>query len=625
MRPAPPPTGEKFGSEINLGALVEYRAEGGWWEAEVLDDGSAVVDPSVVLCAGSRVRITRGTGDNFDGVEGTVRGYEGGWFRVELDREIVDKRDHTPKREKNFRPKELIHLKEATADGSGGAGFAAPPAEVTAPPPPSPGASNGAPAPMITVRLLTAAAEDEAVYTVAVDELRPGWKWAAGKWAGKWAAPKVKKKAEDEAAGAAEYERVVAAWPLGTRVEVKQADEGMFGSWYAGEVVDHERDAKWGSTEFSGVVVKYDELFEGNDSEPEEGAAPPAAVPHLVNPEPAKFVRPAPADTEEAARDAWAAALKPGAAADLKFDGGWWDVEVMSISGGVEVMSGRSTSSLVFVVRSVHFDAEHTVEVDRLRPPHNWSGTGAAAGCTGAWTLRPPVNSGLANPAGDDKSKKSKKRKAPAPPPAASADAALPSPTASAAAAPSPTAAAAASAPPAPHPQVAAAGPAKAVPKELRMEHADAAFQVGAGGGKRQRKPSEKVRTDDFVPEPPAPKPKPPPKPPPKPKPEKAAAPPNAAMALWAKGARTFEDAAAPSGAPNGAPPARPPPPVRKPPPPIRKPPPAAAAPPPATAVEAEADDGDDDEGFVAPWSTDELQGFAPDAAPAAAEVDDVD
>ena len=44
---------------------------------------------------------------------------------------------------------------------------------------------------------------------------------------------------------------------------------------------------------------------------------------------------------------------------------------------------------------------------------------------------------------------------------------------------------------------------------------------------------------------------------------------------------------------------------------------------PPATAVEAEADD--DDEGFVAPWSTDELQGFAPDAAPAAAEVDDVD
>ena len=170
-------TGEKFGSEINLGALVEYRAEGGWWEAEVLDDGSAVVDPSVVLCAGSRVRITRGTGDNFDGVEGTVRGYEGGWFRVELDREIVDKRDHTPKREKNFRPKELIHLKEATADGSGGAGFAAPPA-VTAPPP-SPGASNGAPAPMITVRLLTAAAEDEAVYTVAVDELRPGWKWAA--------------------------------------------------------------------------------------------------------------------------------------------------------------------------------------------------------------------------------------------------------------------------------------------------------------------------------------------------------------------------------------------------------------------------------------------------------------
>ena len=113
-----PPTGEKFGSEINLGALVEYRAEG--LEAEVLDDGSAVVDPVVRRrlarphhARHRQLRRRRGDGARL----------RGRLFRVELDREIVDKRDHTPKREKNFRPKELIH-----SGGDGGTARAAPPA-----------------------------------------------------------------------------------------------------------------------------------------------------------------------------------------------------------------------------------------------------------------------------------------------------------------------------------------------------------------------------------------------------------------------------------------------------------------------------------------------------------------
>jgi hypothetical protein len=92
--------------------------------------------------------------------------------------------------------------------------------------------------------------------------------------------------------------------------------------------------------------VRYDELFESNDSDNEElpehvastaeGAAEgeaepapavdlavdhPAGLPHLVNPEPLKMMRPAPPVMSGAAHTAWAAALQPGAALDLSFDG----------------------------------------------------------------------------------------------------------------------------------------------------------------------------------------------------------------------------------------------------------------------------------------------------------------
>ena len=47
----------------------------------------------------------------------------------------------------------------------------------------------------------------------------------------------------------------------------------------------------------------------------------PAGLPHLVNPEPLKQMRPAPPVMRTAEHAAWAAALQPGAALDLSFDG----------------------------------------------------------------------------------------------------------------------------------------------------------------------------------------------------------------------------------------------------------------------------------------------------------------
>ena len=92
--------------------------------------------------------------------------------------------------------------------------------------------------------------------------------------------------------------------------------------------------------------MRYDELFESNDSDNEElpehvastaegagegGGEPsqavdlavdhPGGLPHLVNPEPLNMMRPSPPVMSSAQHPAWAAALQPGAALDLSFDG----------------------------------------------------------------------------------------------------------------------------------------------------------------------------------------------------------------------------------------------------------------------------------------------------------------
>ena len=158
-------------------------------------------------------------------------------------------------------------------------------------------------------------------HAVKFDQLRPGWTWkaamapAAGKWVGRWV-PKVKSKRQLEREAA--FERLKVAWPLGDMVEVVQTDEGMQGSWFEAEIVGHEFDNK--------VVVKYLELHEGDDEAPEEQDDDKPPEP-FVQAEPVKFLRPTPAKQSEDERRQWVSSLKPGSAADLWYDGGWWEVE----------------------------------------------------------------------------------------------------------------------------------------------------------------------------------------------------------------------------------------------------------------------------------------------------------
>ena len=196
--------------------------------------------------------------------------------------------------------------------------------------------------------------------------------------------------------------------------------------------------------------MRYDELFESNDSDHEElpehvastaeggsegGAEPsqavdlavdhPAGLPHLVNPEPLKMLRPAPPVMSSAEHAAWAAALQPGAALDLSFDGaapchpsplppppptsphhpslpptphhpslpptsthtptphrasgGFWDVELVRADGAAQTLGPP-----LYSVRALQFDAEHSVGGEQLRPAHVWDAARRE------WTSRPP-------------------------------------------------------------------------------------------------------------------------------------------------------------------------------------------------------------------------------------------
>ncbi len=87
--------------------------------------------------------------------------------------------------------------------------------------------------------------------------------------------------------------------------------------------------------------MRYDELFESNDSEPDEPPDPapkeqtehPSGLPHLINPEPVKQMRPEPPAMGAQEHTEWVAGLAPGAALDLSFDGGFWDVELVRVEG----------------------------------------------------------------------------------------------------------------------------------------------------------------------------------------------------------------------------------------------------------------------------------------------------
>lgn len=115
------------------------------------------------------------------------------------------------------------------------------------------------------------------------------------------------------------------------------------------------------------VVVSYFELREDGAADSPAGNA--HADGRVVSAEEVRHLRPLPPQEEEGARSAWLGSVSPGSPLDLKFDGGWWEVELVSASPPLyRVFSGR-------------YMAEHEVSQEVLRPPHVWEG--------GAWSLRP--------------------------------------------------------------------------------------------------------------------------------------------------------------------------------------------------------------------------------------------
>ena len=122
-----------------------------------------------------------------------------------------------------------------------------------------------------------------------------------------------------------------------------------------------------------------------------------------------KYLRPRPpvSGAESGARAEWAAKLVPGAAADYRYDGGWWEVELVRIEkkkrrvsfvgneGGVAggaagsaAADGGASGGVTWLVREVNFEAEHEADLHDLRPAYNW-----VAGkdfLEGEWRERPP-------------------------------------------------------------------------------------------------------------------------------------------------------------------------------------------------------------------------------------------
>ena len=210
----------------------------------------------------------------------------------------------------------------------------------------------------------------------------------------------------------AAIEQMKTAWPVGMSVEVFQDGAGMEGSWFEAVIQDHEFDAK--------CVVEYLELHEGDDEEDaheshkkskkedkkkkkekvvEEG--PPKL---FVQPEPVKYLRPLPPKRDGKEMADWQASLKPGSAADLKFDGGFWEVELVRIEKPKKVSFGPGSAGggggggssskdgekkpLTWLVRSVHYEVEHQATLDLLRPPWDWQGD--VSGEPDEWKERPP-------------------------------------------------------------------------------------------------------------------------------------------------------------------------------------------------------------------------------------------
>ena len=405
LRPSVPPPPEDFAtSALDDTCPLELALLGGWWKVKLLKvagGGSSLgggFDASRTLNEGRHVRVTKPESEWLDRTGVITELKPGGWLHIKFDDKGVSDR--------NFREADL-----AVVDTGGGGGDA----DVDDADDDDDAAAAGD-APTYKVRLLSMVSGGAKgsgatgggiphTHSVTREQLRPGWTWRGGKWVGQWV-PKVKSKRREEREAA--FEKMKLAWPIGMDVEVLQTDAGMEGAWFEAVIIDHEFDAK--------CVVRYLELHEGDDDDDKKfehekakkkkkaDEGPPEAY---ISQEPVKFLRPLPPKQEDAVALAeWQASLKPGGACDFKFDGGFWEVELVRIEKPKRVSFGGSAfgrdasdakakekAPVTWLVRSVHYEVEHHATIGLLRVPLDWAGD-VAAGQDDAgpdkWRERPP-------------------------------------------------------------------------------------------------------------------------------------------------------------------------------------------------------------------------------------------
>lgn len=174
----------------------------------------------------------------------------------------------------------------------------------------------------------------------------------------------------------------------GTPVEVVMTEEGMAGSRYSAVVLEvrradsataqkhqHAKKKKKRSDE-SEALVEYDALFEGGDEGGDEGGEEggdeggegddqqnthvPPVMKRLREWVPLSSLRPTPSKPG----GAWARQLSAGKVkeAQLNYEGGWWDVFVVSRG------NGGAASAACFTVEACGYGIRHTVSADKLRP-----------------------------------------------------------------------------------------------------------------------------------------------------------------------------------------------------------------------------------------------------------------
>jgi len=146
-------------------------------------------------------------------------------------------------------------------------------------------------------------------------------------------------------------ERLAYDWPIGMSVEVLQDSAEHFGAWFEARVLDHKAPDK--------IRVEYEELLADGDDVDEMDDT--AQMPGLQQLEFVRKVRPLPLPPVDAG---WAAKLRVNDTVQLSFIGGWWDVLV------TEALPELAPPQ--WVVKSVHFEATHTVDASQLRPQPKW-------------------------------------------------------------------------------------------------------------------------------------------------------------------------------------------------------------------------------------------------------------